>query len=394
MTNSEPWPPRTEEQIAHAAANGLLEETHYLDIKRELATGPRANRDIAKDIAAFALDGGVIVIGVDEVTSPPKLHPIDVANLGERIESIAASSVHEAVTVYTHVVESSTPGLGYLVVEIPPSPRAPHMADGRYYGRGDKRNRPLPHEEVLRLHEQQARLDQDIVAESQETLDLLKRQYQFHSEPLLIRAKPLGARGNFLMQLSDSGSWRDDVRDLVRLAAVGSHQAAVPSLGAPTGAARRDRGVAATVNMFDDKRFGGPQDAAEVTLREDGTITLVSERAVAYPNPGDARILEAVFLGHADLMARLAARVSAYGFRGSWRFAIAANGLHGARSAELRNYFDITDAPPFSESRYGQAATATLKELETIPPMVVSELVGPLLRSIGSAGHFPWVFER
>lgn len=394
MIRSEPWPPRTEEQLADAAANGLLEETHYVDIKRELAAGTGANRDIAKDIAAFALDGGVIVIGVDEDTAPPSLYPIGTANLAERIESIAASTVHEAVAVSTHVIESSTPGQGYLIVEIPPSPRAPHMVDGRYYGRGDKRNRPLPHEEVLRLHEQQTRLAQDIVDESKQALDLLKRRLEFRSEPLLIRAKPLGARGDFLMGLSVSDSWQRDVMDLVRLSA-GSHQDAFPSLGGPTGAARRDRGVAATVNMAEGNRFGGPHDAAEVTLREDGIITLVSERAVVYPNPsGEARILEAIFLAHTDLVARLAAQVSAYGFRGSWRFAIVVNGLHGARSFELSKYFDSSDAPPFSESNYVQAATATLRELETAPQVVVSELVGPLLRSINSAGHFPWLFER
>ncbi|WP_246183116.1 AlbA family DNA-binding domain-containing protein [Mycolicibacterium grossiae] len=59
-------PARTEEELQRLALNGLLEETHWLDLKRELGSGNAANKDLAKDIAAFALDGGTILIGVDE----------------------------------------------------------------------------------------------------------------------------------------------------------------------------------------------------------------------------------------------------------------------------------------------------------------------------------------
>lgn len=60
----------TEGDLDQAAANGTLEETHYLDLKRELPTGTSAIKDIAKDIAAFSEDGGLTIIGVDEETSP------------------------------------------------------------------------------------------------------------------------------------------------------------------------------------------------------------------------------------------------------------------------------------------------------------------------------------
>ena len=84
-----PVDPRTEEDLEHLAQNGLLEESHGLDLKRELGSGNAANKDLAKDIAAFSLDGGTILIGVDEDTSPPGLWPVPIHGLAERIEQIA-----------------------------------------------------------------------------------------------------------------------------------------------------------------------------------------------------------------------------------------------------------------------------------------------------------------
>ena len=61
-----PVDPRTEEDLEHLAQNGLLEESHGLDLKRELGSGNAANKDLAKDIAAFSLDGGTILIGAHD----------------------------------------------------------------------------------------------------------------------------------------------------------------------------------------------------------------------------------------------------------------------------------------------------------------------------------------
>jgi hypothetical protein len=69
------WRPTTLEQVETAINNGLVEETHFLDLKRELNPGTSANKDIAKDIAAFAIDSGLVLIGVDE-GPPVSINPI------------------------------------------------------------------------------------------------------------------------------------------------------------------------------------------------------------------------------------------------------------------------------------------------------------------------------
>jgi hypothetical protein len=387
------WPPRTEEKLRHAAENGTLGESHTLDIKRELKGGDSGNREIAKDIAAFSLYGEVITIGVDEKTSPPSLHPIELAGLSERIAQVAATRVDEAVIVTTTPIElSSDPGNGFLVVEVPASPRAPHMADGKYYGRADKTNRVLPHAEVLRLHEQQVQQNRDIVAEARETLDRLQTEISFRSAPLLSLAKPLGAHENLLMGLSVSTNWRSEVAQLVNDATVFGHQHFAPSLRNPTGFARRPHGIAATTRMGDGQRFGGSTDAAEITLHEDGTLLLISERAVVYPHAESApNVLENLSVGHTELVVRLAALVSGYGFAGSWRFAIAVVGLRG--SCSYSSGYSYDDLPIYTETRYEQATTATLAELKRSPESVVHALISPLLRSLGSVEKFPWLFE-
>jgi hypothetical protein len=52
---------------------------------------------------------------------------------------------------------SEQEGLGYLVVIIPASPRAPHMVtlegENRYYGRGATGNRILNQGDVARLYQ-------------------------------------------------------------------------------------------------------------------------------------------------------------------------------------------------------------------------------------------------
>ena len=83
---------------------------------------------------------------------------------------LGTANVMSAATLArgTTVIESAdTPGHGYVVVHIPQSVRAPHMADGRYYGRGDKTNRVLPNTEVVRLLDQRLADRRDLRAEAQ-----------------------------------------------------------------------------------------------------------------------------------------------------------------------------------------------------------------------------------
>jgi hypothetical protein len=57
-----------------------------------LPAGTAANKELARDLGQFTIDGGVLIIGADEgdETTPPSLTPVDLARLTKRIEEVAA----------------------------------------------------------------------------------------------------------------------------------------------------------------------------------------------------------------------------------------------------------------------------------------------------------------
>jgi hypothetical protein len=118
------------------------------------SAGP-AEQAAADDIASFAIAGGVIIYGVAEQTAgPPLLHPIPLAGLSERLEGIARTRISEPLSIRTTPLPAAAgAGLGYLMVHVPMSPRAPHMVGGKYYGRDENPKRELTNEDVVRLLE-------------------------------------------------------------------------------------------------------------------------------------------------------------------------------------------------------------------------------------------------
>lgn len=72
-------PFRTEADLLTAVQSPEAEEADHLELKRELPPGDAGTREIGKDLAAMALGGGVILVGVRG-----DLHPSVVALIDER----------------------------------------------------------------------------------------------------------------------------------------------------------------------------------------------------------------------------------------------------------------------------------------------------------------------
>ncbi|WP_245721079.1 AlbA family DNA-binding domain-containing protein [Nocardia pseudovaccinii] len=393
------WDPRTEDALRQAAADGILEETHVLDLKRELEPGQSANKKIACDIAAFALDGGIIIIGIDEDTTPPSLWPVDLDGLAERIESIAATAVREGVRIRsTPIPASEGAGKGYLVVHVPQSPRAPHMAGGRYYGRGDKQNRVLDHAEVLRLHERQINARTDIVAEIHQAVTDLGPRKGINSI-LAIAAEPLGAHDQMLVPLAESPNWSTTILELVR-AAESNSGVTDPSLLRGPAFARRPHAVAITTGMHDGKRWNGEGRSAELRFRENGSLFFASERGVT---PAGSQgntftsnaIFETLIVERADLLVRLAALVAhAYEFAGTWRFGLVLTGTRDATSYTLNADPLAPHSEPYFADSYEHTAETALLDLVHDPRDTVKTLVAPLIRGLGAYRHWESYFTE
>ena len=164
-----------EDHLKALVEGGALCETSTFDAKREVDRRPK---EIAKDIAAMANDGGWILYGVaeDENGRLSQLHPFPLKGEKERISSIAASAVSEPLRVTVSEIPSeSSEGTGYLLVEIPASPRAPHMVTVknacRYYGRSAGGNRVLTEGEVARLYQRRRSVEKDFAKELASTVE-------------------------------------------------------------------------------------------------------------------------------------------------------------------------------------------------------------------------------
>ena len=131
------WVPASIEDL-NRIVREQLQETTQLEFKRHLPTAGK-NDDLAKDMCALAnTEGGAIVYGVEEHEGRAKrLSPFPLSSVAERISLVAQSSLDEplALTSVNTVSSENDGSVGYLVVVVPQSERAPHFVQGTVWGR-------------------------------------------------------------------------------------------------------------------------------------------------------------------------------------------------------------------------------------------------------------------
>lgn len=158
------WIPKSAAEIEEAVKSGTLLESPTFDAKASIGS----SKEVAKDIAAMATDGGVLLYGVgeDEQKRLTKLTPVTLKGGRERIDQIALSALAEPLSCQIHMFESSADlSVGYIAVIVPLSARAPHQVtvdkDFRFYGRTETGNRVLTEGEIARLYARRRRWEQD-----------------------------------------------------------------------------------------------------------------------------------------------------------------------------------------------------------------------------------------
>jgi len=194
------WLPKTEAEIVQAVKSGALEESAIFDAKEQLSK----NSEIAKDVAAMATDGGVIIYGLgqDDHGRINHLTPIGLDGQAEKVDAIVRSSIAEPPVIHISAIPTETdPAVGYLVVFVPPSERAPHMVivkgEHRFYGRTATGNYPLPEGEVARLYARrlQSEVNREKLLEEEMLHSALSPNKNFGY--LFLFARPVFARDGF-----------------------------------------------------------------------------------------------------------------------------------------------------------------------------------------------------
>lgn len=402
------WLPTTEAEIEAVIFSGTAPEGHFLDFKRELGSTPGSRKETAQDIASFALDGGVLIVGVDEPESGTyTLSPQPLSDLSERAEQIAANRPDPGLYVRTTIIPShDNPDAGYLVIEVPASPAAPHMVDGRYWGRSERTKRQLNDAEVARFHATRTRSDIKVIEALNEELSRdpqprPESRMFFVAEPL-VADEGLGrsfVRGGPTLARALAMGYEDRVPESVR-----EHSPAPWELSASV---RRAKGVAFT-NLAEGRKT--PSDnflaevASDVEIQTTGAIRGVMSRLTyleEHPRVPERtkRVFESLPIAWSH---RLVAWAGALGeqleYRGPWGFGVHLYGLEGATAGPQdergMRLLSSRSLPVYEAATYQSTTTATFQEIRNEPLAVVDRLIGDFIHSLGVSNRYADCFPR
>lgn len=396
------WTPATERDIQRAIDTGDLGENHELEFKRQAGTSDAARKETAADLASFALHGGQLVIGIaeDKETRTLSLNPQPLEGAAEKLESIAQHRIDPPLFIRVREVPSEgNPLDGYLFVEIPPSPTAPHMVEGRYYARVDKTKQRMSDAAVVQAHasrrhvadqvqdELDAWVSRDVVG------DVLRLSGHLHvvAEPLSqftpsVLVKVARAKEPNEAQRLAMAALRDVPQTLSRFSPM-------PGRGQWV---RRASGGALTSLRSGVPRLeeGEEEDLVDLEFRENGGFRILMGRLTGLPRlhfqmaPLVFDIGVVAYAAYAVALARHIADET--GYRGAWGFGVNGDLLAGhvsfVRANDMRTARRHVDE--YSANDYSATVVAQLGEMEDAPHAVVERLVGGLLHALGSHEYF------
>lgn len=389
-------------------SSGTAPEGHFLDFKRELGSTPGSRKETAEDIASFALDGGVLIVGVDEPESGTyTLSPQPLSDLSERAEQIAANRPDPGLYVRTTIIPSrDEPSAGYLVIEVPPSPAGPHMVDGRYWGRSERTKRQLNDAEVARFHAARSLSDRKVIDALMEELardpePRPESRMFFVAEPL-VADEGLGrsfVRGGQASARALAMGYEDRVPESVR-----EHSPAPWELSSSV---RRAKGVAFT-NLAEGRKTPSEQffavDATDVEVQTSGAIRGLMSRLTYHEShprvaAGTKRVLESLPVAWSH---RLVGWAGALGeqleYRGPWGFGVHLYGLEGATAVPQdergMRLLSSRSLPVYEAATYQSTTTASFQEIHDDPLGVVDRLIGDFIHSLGVSNRYPDCFPR
>lgn len=393
------WQLNSVEEIERAALDGQLLESEIFDAKRELPIKSK-NKDIAKDVAGMANDGGVLLYGIDEDANgrATVLAPIELDGARERVAQVVATSLAEPLPITTKDYPLPSDAThGYLVVIVPPSPRAPHMVvvdkDYRYYKRTDTSTVPMTEGEVARLYERRHRWAGDrsaafdrVLDETPASLGLLDPRLTADVASLYVMVNPVVSDLRLLGKAFPDRLQRTPVLQRVVQDSYAVFTPTLPDLIAPYNLSQRGTGIRFGSSLPRDHDQMSHDDIIDIDVREDGTARLFA-RTVGKVRPSDGHFLlfEATI---ARLTTRMFAVVGALYqkalYAGPVDIGVAVTGLVNKPiySAAHGMSFNSTAMPvPFSDD-YQRTARVLASELVTDPIGAAHELVMPLVEAL------------
>lgn len=386
-----------EAQIISALEAGAVTETHQLEIKRDAPMTKAERSEIARDLASMALDGGAFLFGVEEVKEDQTFRPspVDLAGRVEALEQIAELRIDPPLTIRVReIVSSADTSKGYLHVSVDASPLAPHMVDGVYYGRGEKRRRRLGDAEVLRLHRNR-------VADQQPVLAMMEADIKSDPTPpdqrrlghLFVVARPVTGAPS----MAEDWVWaREALFEVFQSSSRALPEKIVGVAPRPGVAHRleaRTHGQAWT--SLDPERPTPEGSTVDVEFREDGSVHVFVGRLTELPRNegGEKLLLDALAVAYVMRTMSWAMSVAERSeYPGSWDLAVSGVGIKG--TVALSNSSDpfLYDGTVYPAVTYLATTRATRAEMQENPGVVTGRLLSRFVRSMRLGRHYGELF--
>lgn len=406
------WAASSEDEVRALISDGSFKESHHLDAKRETGTSPGSHKETARDLASFAIDGGQLLIGVDEdkPSGTFSLAPQPLDGLVEKLDQLAATLIDPPLTVgLTDIPSDDDPRSGYILASIAPSPLAPHMVDGRYYGRGERSKRALSDAEVVRLHAHRDSLDD----QAERLLDEEVARDPVPSDQrqlghLYLVAQPINASRRLAHGLVRG----NNVQDIFGLVHHPTSASPLTSDGITTippqpwdttqrmnrarGVALSSYAIAPGRSLVPSENDRGADDGGllDIELRDDGGIRVLVGRMTMTTTEqfGDGSkqvVLDGLAVAYArhivDWAVAISGRTSWYG---SWMFGLHADGLRGLESYLYQRRLVAGRAPAFDVNEYREVTVAPHLEMIQNPHAVAYRLAGRMTEALGTFQNF------
>jgi hypothetical protein len=380
-------------------------ERTWIDFKKRLYPDDPSNGkgraetslELARDMASMAVLGGYLVYGVDEDKSKHRF-TVDAmklpVGLHETVDAVARSRITPPLNVSPFLVpDLDDTTRGFLVIEIPPSPDAPHMVEGIYWGRSETGKVRLIDADVERL----------ILARS--------RRVEYLADAMMATARsdpaPSSQYCHFYFTAVPATGWPDMLADHARDRAsrrrLGQLCINLLSEIERTAGGSQRRPAVAFEYMINDWRS---QEVAAGWLstwaadpKEDGgrALGVDDDGPVRYMNLGASGRLSVnnsvLFVRDLNLlfetwdMIRLIAALSdEIGYRGSWRFGVQLDhfGGHMSQVNDPAMGFVAGAGITWKAADYSRTTKATALEVGQKSTLVADRLLRQLLRGLGT----------
>jgi hypothetical protein len=336
------------------------------------------------------------VYGVDEDKSKHRFTvdpmPLPVG-LHETVDAVARSRITPILSVAPFLVpDPADTKRGFLVIEVPPSPDAPHMVEGTYWGRSETGKVRLTDVEVERL----------ILARSR------RAEYLAHAMTATANADPAPSSQycHFYFTAVPATGWPDMfagyTRDRASRRRLGQLCIKLLSEISTTAGAQQRPGVAFEYMISDwrsQKIAAGWLGTWHADAKEDGgrALGVDDDGTVRYINlgasarfPMNDRVMFvrelSVLFETWDMVRLIAALSDEVGYRGGWLFGVelAHLGGHISQVNDPAMGFVAGAGIAWDAADYYRTTKATALEVSEKPKLVAGRLLRQLLRGLGS----------